>query len=351
VGADDQRAGVAVKSRLGATLCFIAVAASAAGAQTPPPAVPPPVAGPTFAPGTPATPPAFATPAPAGTTAPPALASPAAAATTVAPAGIATPTTAPTVAPTPAYVQYTGQLLDVRPGEVFFTTGDVFATVEPLRIIDADTGLPTSKTPAVKMFARATFDPASHKIVELAITRRRLQMSTSEAQIADFALPVTNGDKAPELAGPAITGKQVAVVFEVTVPPTTSLTDEIYISTDVSQWNPEAIRLDRTDAYRYRAVRYFASGTKFAYRVTRGTWNSVERGEDNLDAPAHNFFVREVDSLVARVTVYHWSDENPAAQGAGPNSIPTPYNSNPFAGGPGSIQVPQVPTPAPTPHR
>jgi hypothetical protein len=334
-----------VRSRLGATLCFVALAASAAGAQTPPPAIPPPVAGPTFAPAAPPTLPA--TPA---TTAVPSAAP--ANATTAAPNGIATPTTPPTVAPTPAFIQYTAQLLDVVPGYVYFTTGDVFPTVEPLRVIDADTGLPTSKTPAVKMFARATFDPVSHKIIELAITRRRLPTSTSEAQVVEFAIPATNGDKAPELAGPAITGKQVAVVFEVTVPPTTSLTDEIYISTDVSQWNPQAIRLDRTDAYRYRAIRYFASGTKFAYRVTRGTWNSVERGEDNLDAPAHNFFVREVDSLVARVTVYHWSDENPASQGAGPNSIPTPYNSSPFAGGPpGGILVPQVPTPAPTPHR
>jgi hypothetical protein len=254
-----------VRSRLGATLCFVALAASAAGAQTPPPAIPPPVAGPTFAPAAPPTLPA--TPA---TTAVPSAAP--ANATTAAPNGIATPTTPPTVAPTPAFIQYTAQLLDVVPGYVYFTTGDVFPTVEPLRVIDADTGLPTSKTPAVKMFARATFDPVSHKIIELAITRRRLPTSTSEAQVVEFAIPATNGDKAPELAGPAITGKQVAVVFEVTVPPTTSLTDEIYISTDVSQWNPQAIRLDRTDAYRYRAIRYFASGTKFAYRVTRGTW-------------------------------------------------------------------------------
>jgi hypothetical protein len=140
-------------------------------------------------------------------------------------------------------------------------------------------------------------------------------------------------------------------VFEITVPPTTSFTDAIYISTDASDWNPTAIRLDRVDAYKYRALRYFASGTKFAYRVTRGSWNSVERGEDNLDPPPHQFFVREVDSLVARVTVYHWSDENPTAQGAGPNSIPTPFNPSPFGGGPHGISVPQLPTPGPTPPR
>ena len=121
--------------------------------------------------------------------------------------------------------------------------------------------------------------------------------------------------------------------------------------TDASNWNPQAIRLDRVDAYLYRAQRFFASGTRFAYRVTRGTWNSVERGQDGLEPAPHQFFVREVDALSARVTVYHWSDENPASQGVGPDTIPTPYNSNPFGGGPGGIIVPQRPTPQPTPHR
>jgi len=153
---------------------------------------------------------------------------------------------------------------------------------------------------------------------------------------------------APEIAGQNVTGKQVAVVFEVTVPPTTTFTDQIYIATDSSDWNPTAIKLDRVDAYKYRAERFFASGTKFAYRVTRGSWNSVERGEDNLDAPPHQFFVREVDSLVARVTVYHWSDERGTNRGAGPDAIPTPFNSNPFGGGPGGIAVPQIPL-RPTP--
>ncbi len=101
--------------------------------------------------------------------------------------------------------------------------------------------------------------------------------------------------------------------------------------------------------FRSYSVWAIYSGTKFSYRVTRGTWNSVERGEDNLDAPPHNFFVREVDALAARVTVFHWSDERGGAnRGAGPDSIPTPFNANPF-GGP-RFPIPQVsarPTPRP----
>ena len=263
-----------------------------------------------------------------------ALASAAAVAQTP-PAPIAAPTAPPTAAPaapTPPsnLVTFTGQLLDYRNNFVYFTTGDAFPAVEAPRIIDALTGQPTSVAPRAKMFAQATFDPATKKIIQLAITTKRLQASET--------LGAASGVRGRRLVAGTGAGdrraephrEEVAVAFEVTVPPTTTFTDQIYISTDSSDWNPTAIKLDRVDAYKYRALRYFASGTKFAWRVTRGTWNSVERGQDNLDSPPHQFFVREVDSLVASTTVYHWSDERGNSQGVGPQSLPTPYNPSPF---------------------
>ncbi len=270
------------------------------------------------------------------------------------PAPIVTPSPAPTegaagATPPPNLLTYTGQLLDYRNNYVYFTSGDAFPAVAAPRIVDAFTGQPTTVAPRAKMFAQATFDPATKKIIELAITNRRMQTSESLNAVAAFVVVGSTPAPAPELAGTNVTGRQVAVVFEVTVPPTTAFTDNVYISTDTSDWNPTAIKLDRVDAYKYRALRYFASGTKFAYRVTRGSWNSVERGQDNLDDAPHQFFVREVDSLAARVTVYHWSDEHGTSSGVGPNSLPTPYNPSPFGGGPGGITVPQIKVP-PTPR-
>ena len=320
----------------------LAIAASAASAQT--------AVSPTSGITAPTPVPAGArTPLPTAPTPPPGPPTPAA---TTPPAEPTATTTlaSPAAAPPSNLVQYTGQLLDYRNGYVYFSTGDAFPAVEAPRIIDALTGQPTTIAPKSKMFARATFDPVTKKIIELAITNRRLPTSRSLGPATAYVVVGSSPVPAPEIAGQNLTGKRVAVVFEVTVPPTTALTDSIYISTDTSDWNPTAIKLDRVDAYKYRALRYFASGTKFAYRVTRGTWNSVERGEDNLDSPPHQFFVREVNALAARVTVYHWSDERGESQGVGPNSIPTPYNPSPFGGGPGGIAVPQVripPTPPP----
>jgi hypothetical protein len=326
--------------RFAAVITFIALVAASAGAQ-----IPQTPEGPTRDAG----PAATYMPVPPPAQIPTSPQTPTPQVTSLQPAG---QTSTPQPKPPANLLTYTGQLLDMRNNYVYFTTGDAFPAIDPLRIVSYETNQPTSVQPAAKMFARATFDPASHKIVELAITTKRLQITQDTTALIGYAVEKSNPDTAPELhTGQAMTGRQVAVVFEVTAPPTTALTDNLYISTDASGWNPQAIKLDRVDAYKYRAQRYFASGTKFAYRVTRGTWNSVERGEDNLDPAPHQFLVREVDSLAARVTVYHWSDENPSAPQAGPNAIPTPYNSNPFGGGPGGISVPQLPTPQPTPHR
>ena len=238
---------------------------------------------------------------------------------------IAQPTPAPAPAPTaaaaqlpatvpPAVVRFTGQLLDVRGGFAYFSTGDAVRMIDAVRVVDYDTGQPTTVQPHVKMFARAAIDPTSKLIFELAITKRRLATSGDLSFLRPFVVVQSTKVPAPEIIGQKLTGRPVAVTFEITAPPTTQLTDQLYISTDAGNWNAQEIKLDRVDAYKYRAQRTYASGTKFSYRVTRGSWNSVERGENNLDPDPHKFFVREVDSLAARTTVYHWSDENPAAK-------------------------------------
>jgi hypothetical protein len=254
----------------------------------------------------------------------------------------------------PAIVRFTGQLLDVRNGYVYFTTADAFKTSPVLRVVDFDTGGPTSLTPGPELYARATLEAASGSIVELALTRRKLP--TDEASLQAYqqahSYVITGSPKvvAPELLhGQRLTGRPVAVTFYVQVPPTTSLTDTVYITTDASGWVANAMRMDRIDALHYRLTRSFASGTKFAYRYTRGSWTSVEVGEDGLQDDPHQFFVPEVDAKRLTDVVYRWSDQNGTQQQAGPDAIPTPFNPNPFANLPSAIQHPGVPPPSPTP--
>jgi hypothetical protein len=250
-------------------------------------------------------------------------------------------------------VRFTGQLLDVRNGYVYFTTGDAFKLSGTLKIADYDTGKPTTLQPRAKLFARAILDPATKQVVELDLTPKHLALDAAYAAVAQpLSATKPTTELAPEIVGVHVTGKEVAVAFLVTVPPTTPLNSDVYISTDASGWNPQAIKLDRIDGQRYRAVRRFASGTKFAFRVTRGSWNSVELGDDGLQAPPHSYFTQEVDAQEARVTVFAWSDDRGnVPQAAQPGAVPTPFNPNPFPPG-GIFPAPKVTPPGgfPTPR-
>ena len=259
----------------------------------------------------------------------------------------ATPATAVPSAPKQGpIVRFTGQLLDVRAGYVYFTTGDAFKLGTAARIADYDTGKPTTLQPRAKLFARAVIDPATRAVVELDLTKRHLPTDVAYAAAAQYAATKSVTERAPEIVGQKVTGREVPVAFQVIVPPSTPLNAEIYISTDASGWNPQAIKLDRVDGTRYRAVRRLASGTKFFFKVTRGTWNAVEVGQNGLEVAPHPYFTSESDSQSAQAYVYGWSDTraNSAPQVAQPGAIPTPFNPNPFPGG-GLYPQPRVTPP------
>jgi hypothetical protein len=338
-------------------------------AATVAPAQPVPVAPPAPGQGAPTTPPGPPSPLPAASF--PALPSPEASATApeqpspapsspgaapapaASPAGPAAPAASPG-APAAALLTFSGQLLDLRNGFVYFTTADAFKAAPTLRIVDFDTGGPTALVPGPRIYARATLDPATGAIVELALTKRRLATDAAYqqayARAHAFVVAGSATVPAPELNNQVrLTGRRVAVTFYVQVPPTTPLTDSVYITTDASGWVANAMKMDRIDALHYRLTRAYASGTKFAYRYTRGSWTSVEVGEDGLQGDPHQFFVPEVDAKRLTDVVYRWSDQNPVQPQVGPDSIPTPFNPNPFGGLPTTVR-PGVPQPTPTPR-
>lgn len=357
-----------IRSLTGSCLAAVAVLAAVSGVPAQPvPAQPrPPGQGDATPPSGPATPvpaasfPALSSPQPSSSasTQPSAAASPPVSPPTVAPGASAAPGAAASSAagttPAPVLVSFRGQLLDLRNGYVYFTTADAFKVSPALRLVDYDTGGPTSLTPGPRVYARATLDPASGAIVELALTKRRLAADAAYqqeyARAHTFVVAGSATVPAPELNGQVrVTGRRVAVTFYVQVPPTTPLTDSVYITTDASGWVANAMKMDRIDALHYRLTRAYASGTKFAYRYTRGSWTSVEVGEDGLQDDPHQFFVPEVDAKRLTDVVYRWSDQNPTQPQVGPDSIPTPFNPNPFGGFPTTVR-PGIPQPTATPR-
>jgi hypothetical protein len=251
---------------------------------------------------------------------------------------------------------FTGQLLDIVKGYAYFSTGDAFKIQSAVRVVDYYSGVATTVAPKTKTYAKATLDKASGTIIELAITSKPLKTSATYNDVAyndlhqKYVVVKSSAVPAPELSGQVYhSGKSVLVTFYVEVPASTPLSDSVFITTDVSNWTPNEIRMDRIDAQHFRLTRNYPSGTKFAYRYTRGSWNQVERGPDGLEPRPRTYDVKEADVQRQDDVISFWSDQNASQQQVGPDSIPTPFQPRPFNGLP-SKNPPTRPVVTPGPH-
>ncbi len=249
------------------------------------------------------------------------------------PSGQTPPPLSATATPSPSgrVVQWSGQILDDRAGFVFFTTGDGFRVAPAVKVDDAKTGGATSLAPVTRVYARAGFDTGSGAVVELALSKTRLPNAASYDDIKKYAVALSPTKPNPDLriGGEGFSGRAVLVTFTVEVPPRTPFADPVYLATDVSGWSATAIRMDRVDALHYRVSENYASGTRFLYRYTRGSWRSSERNQAGQEPRPHQLVVPNVDVEPVRDTVYSWGDQDQLAPDLG-QSIPTPFNPIPF---------------------
>jgi hypothetical protein len=253
-----------------------------------------------------------------------------------------------------------GQLLAYQGGFVFFTTGDGFRIDPHVVIHDAKTGNATTLAPGPRVWARATFD-ASGTVTELDLSKAPLPAQGSFADVAKFAVAASTPAPNPDLlayanaatpapgeslppATVAYSGRPVLVTFIVQVPPNTPPTSSVYISTDQSGWNAQAIPMDRIDALHYEITRRYPSGTLFHYLYDRGSFQSKEVAENGLERTPRNFVVPDADVRVLRDTVFAWEDAVPGnIQQPQPQVMPTPYNPAPFPNLPPSVGPPHGP--------
>ncbi len=256
----------------------------------------------------------------------------------------------------------TGQLLAYQDGYVFFTTGDGFHVASNVAIRDAQTRGPTGVAPAPRVWARATFD-ATGTVTELDLSRKPLPQEGSFDDVARFAVTlsptVPNPDLLPASPAPGQTvavqqhfsGRPVLVTFTAQVPPNTPFTATVYMSTDASGWNAQAIPMDRTDALHYQITRRLNSGTIFRYLYDRGSFQSVEVAENGLQRAPRQIVVADADVRVVTDKIYAWIDSVNGGYNLSPTGLPTPYNPAPFPNLPPGVGPPGVPTPCPNPPK
>lgn len=241
----------------------------------------------------------------------------------------------------------TAQLLDYENGYVFLTTGDGFRVSPSVAVINIATGSRSTSPPRARQYARLTFDTTGI-VTKIELSQKALPLEGDFSAVRHFAVALSSPQPNPEL-GPqstqgscahVIAGRNVKVTFNLQVPPTTALTDTVYMTTDQSGWNAQAYRLDRVDALHYRTEISFSSGTVLHYLFDRGSTQSIELGQNGIEQAPRLLCIGDADAQAVGPHAYHWGDEKAGGTLPLPQTFPTPFNPAPF---------PNLPTPQPRP--
>ena len=196
-------------------------------------------------------------------------------------------------------------------------------------------------------------------MTELDLSRAPLPAEGSFADVARFAValssPIPNPDLVPATPAPGHTlvptqhfsGRPVSRDVHRAGSADTPFAASVYITTDSSGWNAQAIPMDRIDTLHYQITRRLNSGTIFRYLYDRGSFQSQEIAQNGLQRTPREIVVTDADVRTLRDTVYAWLDSSGNANGQQPNGLPTPYNPAPFPNLPSGFPSPGVPGPHP----
>jgi hypothetical protein len=102
-------------------------------------------------------------------------------------------------------------------------------------------------------------------------------------------------------------GKEVTITIVVSIPPSTPVGSDIFLSTERSSYNPSEIRMDQLDARRYRLQLPLHEGGRLAFRVTRGSFSTIERDAKGRLPPPH--IATGQPGATLNITVEAWSDD------------------------------------------
>jgi len=112
-------------------------------------------------------------------------------------------------------------------------------------------------------------------------------------------------------AGPAKPPKTPKVTFEVFVPPDTPADAEVWIAGNhatLGEWKAAGIKLKRTPDGLFTTTVQVEQKTTLEYKVTRGSWGTVEKGFAGDELPNRILKVETRDQQVT-VTVARWADQ------------------------------------------
>lgn len=192
-----------------------------------------------------------------------------------------------------------GRLLLITPAYLVFTTGDAVR-------LDTDTRV----APNLRLGQpiRVRFDPVSHHARSVETASGKAPATEVDAALLPRAYVTASraSARSSENTMSASQSKTVTVVFVAHVPDDTPVTDDVYLTTDRSNFSPAELKMNRIDVRRWSVSLPLVEGTTLHYQYTRGNYATVERDADGGVITPHVLEVHEAgrtDDTVAR-----WAD-------------------------------------------
>src|SRR5437762_8296939 len=110
--------------------------------------------------------------------------------------------------------------------------------------------------------------------------------------------------------------KPVAIEFVVNAPKETPADQPLFLSGNdaaLGVWDGAGVRMEKRDDGKYHASVELMSGIDHAFKVTRGTWGTVERAADGGEIANHTFTADKPQTV--EVSVEAWVDGGKAVPG------------------------------------
>ena len=196
-----------------------------------------------------------------------------------------------------------GQLLAIAPPYIIFVTGDALR-------LRAGIAIPNGATLGSAVLVsidrsrldvdRIALDAHASDEIDIAFLPREF------VSVSPKSAPVDARLRAARTTLPG--ANAIAnVTLDVTVPTNTPPADDVYVSTERSNFSPAEIRMQRVDSRRFTVTIPLDASGKLRYQYTRGSYATVERDRSGGIIQPH---VADGTSARGVDTVTRWADTN-----------------------------------------
>ncbi|RKH45150.1 alpha/beta hydrolase-fold protein [Corallococcus sicarius] len=165
--------------------------------------------------------------------------------------------------------------------------------------------------------ARLPKDTAFSYAVRMTAPSAQVALDAAGAPEADRSISVHEDEERVALEverfGPAAGETGARTVFVVQVPDITPREDTVYLTgnqPELGNWNGAQVALSRAVDNAYAGSVIFAEGTDLEFKVTRGSWEKVEKSATGAEVGNHTFKTGSGFERVS-LTVGGWADLTP----------------------------------------